>query len=121
MISKQRRACASAPGSHDQSGQTGAVPETRTRSPTRTAREKPTFSSHGEPDEARRSSSPAEVLAHPLDRLFEALVGRGQGDAEEALAARPYIEPGETTTAASSSTSSAKEVEVWPSGTGAQT
>ena len=33
----------------------------------------------------------------------------------------PYIEPGETTTAASSSTSSAKEVEVWPSGTGAQT
>ena len=33
----------------------------------------------------------------------------------------PYIEPGETTTAASSSTCSAKEVEVWPSGTGAQT
>ena len=33
----------------------------------------------------------------------------------------PYIEPGETTTAASSSTSSANEVEVWPSGTGAQT
>ena len=33
----------------------------------------------------------------------------------------PYIEPGETTTAASSSTSSVKEVEVWPSGTGAQT
>ncbi len=33
----------------------------------------------------------------------------------------PYIEPGETTTAASSRTSSANEVEVWPSGTGAQT
>ena len=33
----------------------------------------------------------------------------------------PYIEPGETITAASSSTSSANEVEVWPSGTGAQT
>ena len=33
----------------------------------------------------------------------------------------PYIEPGETITAASSSTSSEKEVEVWPSGTGAQT
>ncbi len=33
----------------------------------------------------------------------------------------PYIEPGEMTTAASSSTSSQKEVEVWPSGTGAQT
>ncbi len=33
----------------------------------------------------------------------------------------PYIEPGEMTTAASSSTRSQKEVEVWPSGTGAQT
>ncbi len=33
----------------------------------------------------------------------------------------PYIEPGETTTAASSSTFSQKEVELWPSGTGAQT
>ena len=33
----------------------------------------------------------------------------------------PYMEPGETTTAASSSTSSANEVEVCPSGTGAQT
>ena len=33
----------------------------------------------------------------------------------------PYIEPGETTTAASSSTASAKVVDVWPSGTGAQT
>ncbi len=33
----------------------------------------------------------------------------------------PYIEPGETTTAASSRTVSAKEVEVWPLGTGAQT
>ena len=33
----------------------------------------------------------------------------------------PYIEPGEITTAASSSTSSANEVEVWPAGTGAQT
>ena len=33
----------------------------------------------------------------------------------------PYIEPGEITTAASSRTSSANDVEVWPSGTGAQT
>ena len=32
----------------------------------------------------------------------------------------PYIEPGETTTAASSSTSSANDAEEWPSGTGAQ-
>src|SRR5687767_9532366 len=32
----------------------------------------------------------------------------------------PYIEPGEITTAASSSTSSANEVEVWLPGTGAQ-
>jgi hypothetical protein len=33
----------------------------------------------------------------------------------------PYIDPGETTTAASSRTSSANEAEVWPAGTGAQT
>jgi hypothetical protein len=33
----------------------------------------------------------------------------------------PYIDPGEITTAASPSTSSANETEVWPSGTGAQT
>jgi hypothetical protein len=33
----------------------------------------------------------------------------------------PYMEPGEMTTAAFSSTSSQKEVDVWPSGTGAQT
>ena len=30
-----------------------------------------------------------QVLAHPLDRLFDAVVGGGEGDAEEALAARP--------------------------------
>ena len=33
----------------------------------------------------------------------------------------PYIEPGETTTAACSRTSSANDAEVWPAGTGAQT
>ena len=30
-----------------------------------------------------------QVLAHPLDRLFDAVVGGGEGDAEEALAAGP--------------------------------
>src|SRR5262245_48461183 len=34
-----------------------------------------------------------EVLAHPLDRLFDALVGRRQRDPEEALAARPVHRP----------------------------
>ncbi len=39
---------------------------------------------------SRRSGRPlGQVLAHPLDGLGDALVGRGQRDAEEALAAGP--------------------------------
>ncbi len=52
-ISKQRRACASAPSGHAPSGTTGPVPETRTRSPARTARLNPMFGSKGEPDDTR--------------------------------------------------------------------
>ena len=37
----------------DPSGQIGAVPDTATYEPTRTARLKPTLPSYGEPDETR--------------------------------------------------------------------
>ena len=60
MISKQRAAWTSGSGSHDPSGQTGAVPDTRTRSPTRTARLNPMVGSKGEPEEIRCRS----VIAH---------------------------------------------------------
>lgn len=50
MISKQRRACSPGSSGHDPSGQIGPVPDTSTRSPTRTAREKPMLASNGEPD-----------------------------------------------------------------------
>ena len=71
---------------------------------------------------AKRSRRLGEVLAHPLDRLGRcarrAWSGRcGRSPRRSARTSSP----GETTTAASSSTISAKEVEVWPSGTGAQT
>jgi hypothetical protein len=45
MISKQRRAWTFTSGGQDPSGQTGAVPDTITRSPTRTARLNPTVDS----------------------------------------------------------------------------
>src|SRR4051794_4541232 len=51
MISRQRRACTCASSSHAPSGQIGAVPDTRTRSPTRTAQLKPIVGSKDEPDE----------------------------------------------------------------------
>ena len=70
---------------------------------------------------ARGCRSAAQVLAHPLDRLGDAVVGVVSEMRKKPSPLGPYIEPGETTTAASSSTSSANEVEVWPSGTGAQT
>lgn len=57
MISRQRRAWTSGSGSHEPSGHTGAVPDTSTRSPTRTARLKPILGSQGEPDETRRRAS----------------------------------------------------------------
>jgi hypothetical protein len=54
MIAKHRRAWRAASSGHEPSGNTGAVPETRTRSPTRRAREKPIVVSKGEPEETRR-------------------------------------------------------------------
>ena len=53
MISKQRCVCAPASSGHDPSGHTGPVPETHTRSPTRSARLKPIVGSKGEPEETR--------------------------------------------------------------------
>lgn len=50
MISMQRAAWALTSGTHEPSGQIGAVPDTSTRSPTRTALEKPTLSSNGDPE-----------------------------------------------------------------------
>ena len=53
MISKHRRVWASAPSGEPPPGSTGPVPETTTRSPTRTARLKPMVGSKGEPEEIR--------------------------------------------------------------------
>ena len=53
MIVKQRRAWTAMSSGQEPSGKTGVVPETRTRSPTRTAREKPMVGSNGEPEEMR--------------------------------------------------------------------
>ncbi len=53
MIAKQRRAWRPASSGHEPSGKTGVVPETRTRSPTRTARENPMVGSKGEPEAMR--------------------------------------------------------------------
>ncbi len=54
MISKHRRAWTAASGSQDPSGQIGAVPDTSTRSPARTARLIPMRGSYGEPDDTWR-------------------------------------------------------------------
>ena len=54
MISRQRAAWASGSGSQEPSGQIGAVPETSTRSPTRTARLNPITGSYGDPEATRR-------------------------------------------------------------------
>ena len=71
--------------------------------------------------EQASAGSLGEVLAEALDRLGDAVVGVVREIRKKPSPLGPYIEPGETTTAASSRTSSANEVEVWPSGTGAQT
>jgi len=55
-ISQQRRAWAEGSGSTRPSGHTGAVPETETVLPTRTARLKPIEPSNGDPERARRRS-----------------------------------------------------------------
>ena len=53
MISRQRRAWISGSASQEPSGQIGAVPDTSTRSPTRSARLKPISPSWGEPEATR--------------------------------------------------------------------
>src|SRR4030081_3616449 len=61
MIWKQRFACTWGSGSQEPSGQTGAVPETSTRGPTRSALLNPMVDSKGEPDETRCRSSMAST------------------------------------------------------------
>ncbi len=57
MISRQRRAWPYASGGGSPpSGITAQVPATKTCRPSRTAREKPTFGSNGDPDDTRRRS-----------------------------------------------------------------
>src|SRR6266540_4688249 len=65
MISRQRAACACGSGSQEPSGQTGAVPATSTRSPTRSARLKPITGSKGDPDETRARPSATVVRPGP--------------------------------------------------------
>src|SRR3954470_136461 len=72
-ISMQRRICAAGSAS---SAPTGPVPETSTRSPTRTARLNPISGSNGEPDEARRRSTSASGGPDLLRRLVAFLAGR---------------------------------------------
>src|SRR5215217_471387 len=70
MIARQRAACCSGSGSQDPSGQIGAVPETSTRSPTRRARQKPTWPSNWEPELTRwraDTRSSYERLRRPLE------------------------------------------------------
>ena len=56
MISKQRFAWTYGSGSTDPFGDTGAVPDTSTRSPARKARQKPIVFSNGDPELTRRRS-----------------------------------------------------------------
>ena len=62
MISRHRFGLHAGSGSQEPSGHTGAVPETKIRSPTRSARENPIVSSYGDPDETRRRSAVTSVL-----------------------------------------------------------
>jgi hypothetical protein len=79
MIARHRRAWFAGSGSHDPSGQTGAVPLTRTRCPTRTARLNPTCGSNGDPDETRRRSMTASVTGNQPRIAHHGPVGRLDG------------------------------------------
>src|SRR2546430_11984493 len=63
MISRQRRAWTPGSGSHEPSGQTGAVPDTSTRSPTRTARLNPMVGSKGDPEDTRCRSLTGRIVS----------------------------------------------------------
>src|SRR4249919_3264053 len=85
MISRHLLACVAGSGSTPPSGQIGAVPATRTRSPTRTARLNPIRGSNGEPDEMfRRSIADLKpdrpgLSAHARDVDREDPTSRGGG------------------------------------------
>src|SRR3984957_13719578 len=84
MISKHRRAWRPASSGHVPSGHTGPVPDTRTRSPTWTARLNPMIASNGEPEEMRTGSLTPRVWHRredpvPSDLLTSDLDVRGGG------------------------------------------
>ena len=66
---------------------TGAVPATATWQPARTAREKPTTGSNGEPDETLRRSTGARLACGPMRRALLALCLAGLAVAPVALGA----------------------------------
>jgi hypothetical protein len=66
ITSRQRVVCTPAsPTVDDPSASIGAVPDTRIRLPTRTAREKPIDASNGDPLEARRRTDTPLKRASP--------------------------------------------------------
>ena len=66
MISRHRRVWAPTSSWQVSSGHTGAVPDTTTRSPTRTARENPILRSNGDPELIRTRSAmrPKSYVRH---------------------------------------------------------
>ena len=93
-ISQQRRAWSAVDSGQPPSGMTGPVPETRTRSPARTAREKPITGSYGEPEAIRwRSGIGVQHVQRALevalaDEHVVGVVGRDREDRDAGLGER---------------------------------
>src|SRR5436309_10929002 len=67
MIARTRRAWISGSGSQEPSGQIGAVPDTSTRFPIRTALLNPIFGSYGDPEAIRCRSAAIDNLQETHD------------------------------------------------------
>src|SRR3954470_13899375 len=85
IISMQRRTWTATSGSTSPSGQTGAVPATSTRSPTRTARLKPIEASNGDPLDTRRRSMAANLAGPTAPERARASTLRARGPTAQAL------------------------------------
>src|SRR3989440_10342221 len=87
MISKHRLAWMYGSGSTDPSGQTGAVPDTTTRSPMRMARQKPIVFSKGDPELTRRRSvfRGSGSAERKQLQLLESILNRGTKLGDERL------------------------------------